>query len=99
MPYISLYGSFLCLGCGNYWIDGITMKEALFETASAIGTVGVTLGVTPFLRGYSHLILICLMFGRVGGLTLLLSLRESKAPDISRYPEEADNHWVRKDKK
>lgn len=31
------------------------MKEALFETASVVGTVGVTLGVTPFLRGYSHL--------------------------------------------
>lgn len=84
--YMALFSA---SGAAITWIDGITMKEALFETASAIGTVGVTLGVTPFLRGYSHLILICLMFfGRVGGLTLLLSLRESKAPDISRYPEE-----------
>ena len=80
---------FSASGAAITWIDGITMKEALFETASAIGTVGVTLGVTPFLRGYSHLILICLMFfGRVRALTLLLSLRESTAPDISRYPEE-----------
>lgn len=84
--YMALFSA---SGAAITWIDGITMKEALFETASAIGTVGVTLGVTPFLRGYSHLILICLMFfGRVGGLTLLLSLRESKAPDISRYPKE-----------
>ena len=84
--YMSLFAA---SGAAITWIDGITMKQALFETASAIGTVGVTLGVTPYLRGYSHLILICLMFfGRVGGLTLLLSLRESKAPDISRYPAE-----------
>lgn len=84
--YMSLFAA---SGAAITWIDGITMKEALFETASAIGTVGVTLGVTPFLRGYSHLILICLMFfGRVGGLTLLLSLRESKVPDVSRYPAE-----------
>lgn len=48
MPYISLYGSFSASGAAITWIDGITMKEALFETASAIGTVGVTLGVTPF---------------------------------------------------
>ena len=79
--YMALFSA---SGAAITWIDGITMKEALFETASAIGTVGVPLGVTPFLRGYSHLILICRMFfGRVGGLTLLLSLRESKAPDLS----------------
>lgn len=39
---------FSASGAAITWIDGITMKEALFETASAIGTVGVTLGVTPF---------------------------------------------------
>lgn len=70
-------------------IDCIPMKEALFESASAIGTVGLTLGITPTLSGYSHLILICLMFfGRVGGLTLLLAMRESRSIDPSQMPVE-----------
>lgn len=60
-------------------IDGVPIKEALFESASAIGTVGLTLGITPSLSGFSHLILIGLMFfGRVGGLTILLSLHEQR---------------------
>lgn len=70
-------------------IDSIPMKESLFESASAIGTVGLTLGITPGLSGYSHLILICLMFfGRVGGLTLLLAMRESRSIDPSQMPVE-----------
>lgn len=70
-------------------IDDIPMKESLFESASAIGTVGLTLGITPDLSIYSHLILICLMFfGRVGGLTLLLAARESQSVDPSQLPVE-----------
>ncbi len=43
-----------------------------FETASAVGTVGLTLGITPQLGILSRIVLIILMFmGRVGGLTLI----------------------------
>ncbi len=52
--------------------EDIPLMTALFETASAIGTVGLSLGITPKLGLVSHIILICLMFfGRVGGLTLI----------------------------
>lgn len=69
--------------------DGVTVKEALFETASAIGTVGLTLGITPELSGASKAILIALMFfGRVGGLTLLLAFRDQQGPVPSKYPVE-----------
>ena len=39
-----------------------SLMTALFETASAIGTVGLSLGITPDLGLVSHIILICLMF-------------------------------------
>jgi len=53
----------------------VPLHLALYETASAIGTVGLTLGITPGLSVPSHLILIFLMyFGRVGGLTLIFAV-------------------------
>ncbi len=68
--------------------DNVGLKEALFETASAIGTVGITLGITGSLGTASHLILILLMFfGRVGGLTLLLAFHEHGGTP-SKYPIE-----------
>lgn len=52
--------------------EGLPMAACLFEAASAIGTVGVTLGITPSLGVVSRLVLIVMMFlGRVGGLTLI----------------------------
>ena len=52
--------------------EGIPFYQCLFETASAIGTVGLTLGITTQLGGLSQGVLIALMFiGRVGGLTLI----------------------------
>ncbi len=53
-------------------LEGVPLLSALFETSSAIGTVGLSLGLTPHLGACSQLILILLMyFGRVGGLTIL----------------------------
>ena len=49
----------------------------MFEVISAIGTVGLTLGITPLLTTASKLILALLMFaGRIGGLTFILTLSE-----------------------
>lgn len=68
-------------------IERLPLLTSLFETASAIGTVGLTLGVTPHLCEASRWILILLMIaGRVGGLTLVFSaLRPGKA---SNFPQE-----------
>ena len=69
--------------------EDIPLMTALFETASAIGTVGLSLGVTPDLGLVSHIILICLMFfGRVGGLTLIFATISEKKPNGSKYPQE-----------
>ncbi len=56
-------------------IEGLPLLTCLFETASAIGTVGLTLGITPQLSLVSKCILMILMyFGRVGGLTLIFAV-------------------------
>ena len=69
--------------------DKIPITVCVFETASAIGTVGLSLGITPSLSLPAHLILIVLMFlGRVGGLTLLYAAISSKGVEMSQYPVE-----------
>lgn len=70
-------------------VENIPVVTALFETASAIGTVGLTLGVTPELSLASRLILILLMFfGRVGGLTLIFAAVSEKRTNTFKYPQE-----------
>ena len=69
--------------------EGLPMGSCLFECASAIGTVGLTLGITPGLGTLSRTILEGLMFfGRVGGLTLMYAAVSSKETDPAQYPVE-----------
>ena len=68
-------------------IDDIPLKISLFETASAIGTVGLSLGVTPLLGVVSKIILMVLMFfGRVGALTLVYAAIGNKGHNDFDYP-------------
>ena len=59
--------------------EGLPLLECLYEAASAVGTVGLTLGITPKLHIVSQFILIILMYlGRVGGLTLIYAVLSKK---------------------
>lgn len=60
----------------------------IFEVASALGTVGLTLGLTPLLSTTAKILIITTMFlGRVGPLTLGFALAyRAKQPEI-RYPK------------
>ena len=70
-------------------IEGLPVLTCLFETASAIGTVGLTLGITPGVGLISRLILIGLMFmGRVGGLTLVFAAFSGGQRKMSKLPKE-----------
>ena len=70
-------------------VEQLPLLECLFETASAIGTVGLTLGLTPALGLLSRGILIFLMFfGRVGGLTLIFAATSRTKITHSKLPEE-----------
>ena len=84
--YLTLFltgGLLLCC------VEGIPLMSALFEAASAIGTVGLTLGVTTELSSFGQLILIFLMyFGRVGGLTMIYAMTARPGGPASQYPQE-----------
>ena len=70
-------------------LENLPVLTCLFETASAIGTVGLSLGITPQLGWISHLILIVLMFfGRVGGLTLIFAALSNIQGNSARLPQE-----------
>jgi len=56
-------------------VEPAPFDALLFETASALGTVGLSMGITPSLTAAGKLILILVMFcGRVGLLTLGMAL-------------------------
>jgi trk system potassium uptake protein TrkH len=70
-------------------IEHLPLLTCLFESASAIGTVGLTLGITSTLSLGSRSILILLMyFGRVGGLTLIFAALSGKQGHTARLPQE-----------
>lgn len=70
-------------------VESLPFSTCLFETASAIGTVGLTLGITPGLGVVSQIILMILMFlGRVGGLTLIYAALSGSGKKISKLPQE-----------
>ena len=70
-------------------IEGFSLKETMFESASAVATVGLTLGITPSLGTVSKLLLICMMYiGRVGGITLIFAAVTPKNSGNARYPKD-----------
>ena len=86
LMYISL---FLLGGMIISRVEELPILTCLFETASAIGTVGLTLGITPGLHLVSKLILISLMFlGRIGGLTLIFATLSANKNTLSKLPLE-----------
>lgn len=70
-------------------VEGLPFTDCLFETASAVGTVGLTLGITPTLGAVSRAVLIVLMFlGRVGGLTLIYAAMSGYNTNSAKFPQE-----------
>ena len=69
-------------------LEKIDIMTCMFETASAIGTVGLSLGITSTLSLASRMFLILLMyFGRVGGLTIIFAA-VTYNPVHGKYPAE-----------
>ena len=70
-------------------VEGLPLLTCLFESASAVGTVGVTLGITPQLGQLSRAVLILLMYcGRVGALTLVFAALSEGKGSAARLPKE-----------
>ena len=69
--------------------ENLPLSSCLYETASAVGTVGLTLGITPQLHIPSQMILIVLMYlGRVGGLTLIYATLSGENIGNAKLPLE-----------
>ena len=65
------------------------LRGELFESVSALSTVGLSTGITPHLSAGSKLVLCAAMFiGRVGPISLVLSMFRSGTPVRYQYPEE-----------
>ena len=70
-------------------VEGLPLVSCLFESASAVGTVGLSLGITPLLGSFSRVVLIILMYiGRVGGLTLIFATLPENKHTLSKLPLE-----------
>ena len=69
--------------------EGLPLLDCLYEAASAVGTVGLTLGITPELHIFSQVVLIILMYlGRVGGLTLIYAVFSGRNKGNAKLPLE-----------
>jgi trk system potassium uptake protein TrkH len=70
--------------------NNFPMLDIMFESSSALGTVGLSTGITPSLTTAGKLIIIAVMFfGRLGPLTLLAALAFNIKPVRYSYPDEA----------
>lgn len=68
--------------------EPFALEDLLFEAVSAIGTVGVTTGITPALTSFSKIVLALLMFsGRLGAFSLLSALAEKRENPPAKRPD------------
>ena len=73
-------------------IQPLGFSDILFETFSAIGTVGMTTGITRALHPVSRCIIILLMYcGRIGSLSFALAFVQSRRKPHVQQPAEAIN--------
>lgn len=83
LSYIALVILFLLV------LEPFSMEKIVFEVVSAFGTVGLTMGITPYLSVTSKLMIIITMFvGRLGPMTIALALGEKKKKARVQYPKE-----------
>ncbi len=71
--------------------SNIGFIELFFEVSSAVGTVGLTLGVTPYLSSVGQLVIgLCMFIGRLGPITIAVAFAVGGSGEdaIIFYPEE-----------
>jgi len=70
--------------------NGFSLLDVMFEAGSALGTVGLSAGITPALTtGGKLIITVMMLIGRLGPLTLLASVTFNLRPARYSYPDEA----------
>ena len=84
---------YVCIGLGGAFLvsaaQPLALRDVLLECFSAIGTVGLSTGITPQLGAPARILLILLMYtGRVGSLTLFTAMSLSQNGTRPRCPVE-----------
>ena len=70
-------------------VQNLELTDVLFEAFSAMGTVGISTGITRELEVFSRLVIIFLMYcGRVGSVSFAMALLERRTDPPVTYPEE-----------
>ncbi len=70
-------------------IEPFSFEKIAFEVFSAFGTVGLSMGITPYLSGLGKMLIIILMFvGRVGALSFIYAFAETVLPLKYAVPQE-----------
>jgi len=84
-----LFLSILLLGIFEYSRSGMfTASELVFESVSALGTVGLSMGITPDLSTGGKLVIAFTMFaGRVGLFSLVIRTLKDRAEVLIEYPK------------
>lgn len=84
---LTLYAGEILLGIFVLCTQGQVLRESLFECLSAIGTVGLTLGITSTLQPISKIAIILLMYtGRVGSMAVFMAFSKKQIKDCVRDP-------------
>ena len=65
-----------------------TLEDALYEVFSAVGTVGISRGLTPHLNEAGRvIIIICMYLGRIGPISMAIAFSRKKPENSIRYAE------------
>lgn len=100
LPFENINRSYAIIGLSILWIGGATISililepqasltQAIFETTSALSTVGLTLDLTPTLSDAGKIVVSLTMFvGRVGLYVLLAGIIKQKSSQNYTYPDE-----------
>lgn len=86
-----IYFGFVCIASMLIFLTNpqFAFEEVLFEVSSAIGTVGISCGVTGKVNLFGQMLITLLMYsGRVGSMSFAMVFTEHKKPSAIVYPEE-----------
>ena len=91
--FVVIYGlGAVALATAEHYVANreTSMLALMFETMSALGTVGISTGVTPGLTAFGKLVLCAMMLvGHLGPLITVYALQRRQRPERYRFPEEA----------
>lgn len=90
VTFISLLG-FVVLSIALLMSNQVVLTDAIFETASAIGTVGLSRGITSSLNTIGRIIIIIGMYlGRIGPISMLIAFNNNYTVKNSIHYAEAE---------